>query len=100
MRRPSARQAPDVDPEAARKLLSSAAGTEALYLDFVLELAPYISIWQRMQSEHVPGPQGYCAARICGRGGTGTPFMRWPCPTRKLADWAWGAHHRRETTEN
>jgi hypothetical protein len=83
------------DPEIARKLLSTATGSELLYLDFVLELAPCVALWQRMQDEHVANPEGFCAARTCGRGGSGSPYLPWPCPTRKLADWAWGAHHRR-----
>jgi hypothetical protein len=83
------------DPEAVRKLLGTATGSAVRYLDFVLELAPYVTLWQRMQDEHVPTPQGFCAARGCGRGGYGTPCLPWPCPTRRLADWAWGAHHRR-----
>ncbi len=86
------------DPE-ARRLLSTATGAELIYLDFVLELAPCVSLWQRMQDEHVPTAEGFCGARMCGRGGYGTPFMPWPCPTRRLADWAWGAHHRRESTQ-
>jgi hypothetical protein len=75
------------------------AGGELIYLDFVLELARYVSIWQRMQDEHTPNPEGFCSARTCGRGGYGTPYMPSPCPTRRLADWAWGAHHRRETAK-
>jgi hypothetical protein len=70
-----------VDPD-GRYLFSTARGAELIYLDFVLELAPYVSIWQRMQNEHTPTAQGFCSARMCGRGGYGTPYMPWPCPTR------------------
>jgi hypothetical protein len=84
--------------EAARELLAAATGSALRYLDFVLELAPDVDLWQRMQDEHVANPSGFCRARVCGRGGYGTPCLPWPCPTRLLADWAWGAHHRRSAT--
>jgi hypothetical protein len=70
-----------------------------VFLTFVQELAPYISIWQRMRAEHVPTSDGYCAARMCGRGGSGIAYVKWPCSTRLLAGWAWKAHQRREETE-
>lgn len=63
-------------------------GTGARYLSFVLELASRPDVWGRMQAAHVPTAGGFCAARECGRGGCGTPHVRWPCPTRLLADWA------------
>jgi hypothetical protein len=78
----------------AGHLISSASGPEVRYLDFVVELAPRTDIWQRMQTQHVSTADGCCAARICGRGGYGTPFLRWPCAMRRLADWASDAHYR------
>jgi hypothetical protein len=82
-------------PTEGPRLISTAQGAELIYLDFVVELAPHVSIWQRMQVEHVPTSDGFCAARMCGRGGYGTPYMPWPCTTRRLADWAWKVHQRR-----
>jgi hypothetical protein len=76
-----------------RPVVPKDAGSTGLrYLEFVHELVPWVSTWQRMQAEHVATADGYCAARLCGRGGCGTPCIRWPCPTRLLADHCWNAH--------
>jgi len=83
---------PGADP--TRRLISSGCGSEVVYLGFVMELATRTDLWQRMQREHTPTPEGFCAARTCGRGGYGTPCLRWPCPTRALADWAGDAYDR------
>jgi hypothetical protein len=73
-------------------------GTGARYLSFVLELATRPDVWSRMQAAHVPTAEGFCAAPGCGRGGYGTPHLRWPCPTRLLADWAARAATERART--
>ena len=73
---------------------SPAGGAEAEYLAFVAELAPRADLWLAMLDEHVPDEDGFCRSRYCGRGGYGTPCVRWPCPTRLLADRARKVHQR------
>lgn len=73
----------------------SAGGAGLVYLSFVQELADCVPLWQRMRAEHVPTPEGFCAARPCGRGGYGSPHLRWPCAPRSLADHAALAHDAR-----
>lgn len=83
---------PRADP--TKDLISSASTGSVEYLNFVVELAPYIDIWQRMQDEHFATPEGFCGARMCAKGGTGIAFMVFPCVTRRLADLASRTHCR------
>jgi hypothetical protein len=76
----------------ARALIAAASGPELVFLGFVLELAPNTDLWHCLQQDHVPTPDGLCAARVCGRPGYGSPVMPWPCTARSLADRAHRAH--------
>jgi hypothetical protein len=80
---------------AARALIASATGPELVFLGFVLELAPRYAHWAQIQQDHVPTADGFCAARVCGRPGYGSPVTPWPCTARALADWAHRTHARR-----
>lgn len=84
----------DSTADPTRHLIASASGSEVEYVNFVVELAPCVDIWTRMKQEHTRDRNGFCAARICARGGTGIAFMVWPCGTRRLADWACDAYRR------
>jgi hypothetical protein len=74
----------------------SIAEAGLIYLTFVQELAENTDAWQRIRTEHVPTPEGFCGARGCGRGGYGTPHLTWPCSIRSLADWAHLAHEAQQ----
>jgi hypothetical protein len=94
------RPAPDPPaPDAATPdvvIPPSVAEAGLIYLTFVQELAENTDAWQRMRTEHVPTPEGFCVARGCGRGGYGTPHLPWPCSIRSLADWAYLAHEAQQ----
>jgi hypothetical protein len=59
-----------------------------LYLRFVAELAAAPDLVDRLSGDHTADDAGFCAAGVCGRPGRRTPHLRWPCPTRRLADLA------------
>jgi hypothetical protein len=59
-----------------------------LYLRVVSELATAPALIDRLLGDHLAGADGMCAAPVCGRPGRGTPYLDWPCPTRRLADLA------------
>jgi hypothetical protein len=58
------------------------------YLRFVAELASAPDLVDQLLSDHPPDGTGLCASTVCGRPGRRTPYLPWPCPTRRLADLA------------
>jgi hypothetical protein len=59
------------------------------------QLAPLVITWRTLMDEHTPTPDGYCAARSCGRPGYGTAdYLRWPCGARGVAELARSIHDR------
>lgn len=65
----------------ARRLISAATGTELIYLNFVLELAPYVSVWQRMQDEHVRLPRASARPGSAGAEATEPRTSGGPAPS-------------------
>ncbi len=94
-RAPESRTAPDTD-RSETVVPPPIAEAGLIYLTFVQELAENTSAWQNMRAEHTRTPDGLCAARVCGRGGYGTPHVAWPCSMRTLADWAHLAHEAQQ----
>jgi hypothetical protein len=58
------------------------------YLRAVSELATAPDLIDRLVGDHGAGEDGHCAAGVCGRPGRGSPYLTWPCPTRRFADLA------------
>lgn len=69
------------------------SANEAAYRASVVELAAQVDLWQAILVTHTRTPDGYCGARVCGHGGTGTPHLSYPCPTRVAALYARQMHH-------
>jgi hypothetical protein len=59
--------------------------TDDRYEELVVELAARPDTCRHMLTQHVRTEDGFCAARPCGRPGTGTPYLVWPCPSLLLA---------------
>ena len=59
-----------------------------IYMRAVAELAKMPTLITSLQVGHVRGEDGMCVDPVCGRPGRGTPYLPWPCPTRRLADLA------------
>jgi hypothetical protein len=62
------------------------------YLRAVSELASAPDLIDRLVGDHGADEDGMCASGVCGRPGRGTPYLSWPCPTRRLADLARAVH--------
>ena len=56
------------------------------------ELAPMVSVWERMIDQHTPNRSGRC--RTCTKGGTGLPSTPWPCSIYGIAEMARRRHDR------
>ena len=54
------------------------------------QLAPMVDVWERLIDEHIPNRSGRC--RKCTKGGTGMPFVPWPCVVYGIAEMARKRH--------
>jgi hypothetical protein len=54
------------------------------------QLAPMVDVWERLIDEHIPNRSGRC--RKCTQGGTGMPFVPWPCVVYGIAEMARKRH--------
>ena len=54
--------------------------------DVATALAAMPDVVAALNRDHVPDARDYC--RACGMPGTGSPYLQWPCPLRRIADTA------------
>jgi 2-keto-3-deoxy-galactonokinase len=52
--------------------------------DIAVVLAGMPDVVAALVRDHVPDARSRCIA--CGMPGTGTPYLPWPCPLRRIAD--------------
>ncbi len=77
-RRPQDVREDDPDPAPTQLRLAAA------------QLAPMVDVWERLIDEHIPNRSGRC--RKCTKGGTGMPFVPWPCVVYGIAEMARRRH--------
>jgi hypothetical protein len=66
--------------------------SEERYRATVVQLALMVDVWRRILVTHARTPDGFCAAAVCRRPGTGKPHVVYPCPVRVAACHAEAVH--------
>ena len=54
------------------------------------QLAPMVDVWEALIEQHTPNRSGRCVK--CTEGGTGVPFVPWPCAVYGIAELARRRH--------